>query len=182
MSSAAQRIGEFFDSEYHRMVSYVRGLIRDAADSDASDIIQDVLVSVISSADAAAPIENLAAYVYRGLRNRVIDRMRKRKPVVSLSTPIGYEDDSLTLADMIPGTGGTAADAYENKTRTKALKKAIDNLDPKSRAVVIATEFHGRNFKDLAEEWREPIGTLLSRKSRALRAIGIEMAEYRYND
>jgi len=36
---------------------------------------------------------------------------------------------------------------------------------------VIATEFDGRSFRELSEAWEIPIGTLLARKSRALRKV-----------
>jgi DNA-directed RNA polymerase specialized sigma24 family protein len=36
---------------------------------------------------------------------------------------------------------------------------------------VLATELEGRSFKDLAEEWQTPIGTLLARKHRAVQAL-----------
>jgi DNA-directed RNA polymerase specialized sigma24 family protein len=36
---------------------------------------------------------------------------------------------------------------------------------------LIATELKGKSFRDLSEEWGEPIGTLLSRKSRAVKTL-----------
>jgi DNA-directed RNA polymerase specialized sigma24 family protein len=44
-------------------------------------------------------------------------------------------------------------------------------LEPKQRAVWIATEIEGYTFKELAAKWEEPIGTLLSRKSRATKIL-----------
>jgi DNA-directed RNA polymerase specialized sigma24 family protein len=35
----------------------------------------------------------------------------------------------------------------------------------------VATELDDYTFKELAEKWNEPIGTLLSRKSRAAKAL-----------
>jgi DNA-directed RNA polymerase specialized sigma24 family protein len=49
--------------------------------------------------------------------------------------------------------------------------KAMDELSVGERAVILATEFEGKSFKDLAEEWEIPLGTLLARKSRALDKI-----------
>lgn len=48
---------------------------------------------------------------------------------------------------------------------------ALDVLDPKQRAVFLATELDGKSFKELSALWDEPIGTLLSRKSRAVKAL-----------
>jgi RNA polymerase sigma factor (sigma-70 family) len=48
---------------------------------------------------------------------------------------------------------------------------AMEDLSAKEKAVILATEMEGRTFKELAEEWRIPLGTLLARKSRALEKI-----------
>ena len=63
------------------------------------------------------------------------------------------------------------ASTLENKELAQRLSNAIDQLEPKQRAVFIATEFDGKTFKELSERWSEPIGTLLSRKSRAMKAL-----------
>jgi DNA-directed RNA polymerase specialized sigma24 family protein len=52
------------------------------------------------------------------------------------------------------------------------LYAAIDALGDDEKAIVVATEFDDRSFKDLSEEWETPLGTLLSRKSRAIKHIG----------
>jgi DNA-directed RNA polymerase specialized sigma24 family protein len=43
----------------------------------------------------------------------------------------------------------------------------------------LATEIDGFTFRDLAEEWNEPIGTLLSRKSRAAAKLRQLLSDYR---
>ena len=48
---------------------------------------------------------------------------------------------------------------------------AIDELSDDQKAIIIETEFQGRTFQDLSLEWDIPIGTLLSRKSRAMARI-----------
>ena len=48
------------------------------------------------------------------------------------------------------------------------LREAIAQLRPDEQAVIIATEFEERSYEELSDEWEIPIGTLLSRKHRAL--------------
>lgn len=61
------------------MVGYVRHIIDDASDRDSEDIVQDVMAGIFEAADITRPVENLSAYIYRSLRNRVIDIIRDRK-------------------------------------------------------------------------------------------------------
>jgi len=65
-------IARFFKTERTRMVAYVRRLIDDAADRDGEDIVQDVMANLFNMADVTMPLDNLAAYVYRSIRNMVM--------------------------------------------------------------------------------------------------------------
>lgn len=164
-------MGEFFGREYHKLVAFVRSRIADAADSDPYDIVQDVAFGIFDAADITAPIENASAYVYRALRNRIIDRMRRRKPVRSLDAAFGDDEDGLTFGETLASVLPDALMLLEADERQRALHTALAKLDEKSRAVLVATEFEDRSFRDLAEDWGEPIGTLLARKSRAMKSL-----------
>lgn len=152
------KFSEFFQREYFRLVRYVRRLIDDAADRDAEDIVQDVMLSIFDKADVTIPIENLTAYVYRSLRNKVIDIFRRKVDVLSLS-------------DVIYDARYDTEREVERKELMDFVFRAIDSLPAEQRVVLIATEFEGWSFRELSEEWKIPIGTLLARKSRALQYI-----------
>jgi len=149
---------EFFRRERSRLVRYVRRLIDDAADREAEDIVQDVMLSIFDRADITIPIESLSAYIYQAIRNKVIDIFRKKK-------------EEIPLPDEIRDLGYSTEDEVEKKELIDHIFEALDSLPPESRAVVIATEFEGRSFRELSEEWKIPIGTLLARKSRALQQL-----------
>jgi RNA polymerase sigma-70 factor (ECF subfamily) len=48
------------------------------------------------------------------------------------------------------------------------MMQAIEKLKPEQQEVIIATEFEGYTFEELSEKTGVPIGTLLSRKHRAM--------------
>jgi RNA polymerase sigma factor (sigma-70 family) len=152
------KFSQFFQKEYFRLVRYVRRLIDDAADRDAEDIVQDVMLSIFDKADVTIPIENLAAYVYRSLRNKVIDIFRKK-------------EDLLSLSDVIQDSRADTEREVERKELMGFVYRAIDSLPEDQKAVLVATEFEGWSFRELADKWEIPIGTLLARKSRALQHI-----------
>ncbi len=149
------KITDFFRTEYKKLVRFVRYLIDDTADRDAEDIVQDVMLNMFNKADITVPIENLSAYIYQSLRHKVIDALRKKKDVISLS-------------EMIQDVRYDTVHEVEKKEIQEQILQAIDSLSDEQRAIIIATEFEGRSYRELAEEWQIPIGTLLARKSRAL--------------
>lgn len=167
--SRKSTIAAFFRDEYARMVAFVRSRIEDAADRDGEDIVQDVMESVFSLADFTVPLDDLASYVYRSLKNRVIDAMRRRKRQVSLDMPVG-EDDA-TLADFLADARYDAVRESDKREMRDRLFAAIDSLGADQRAIILLTEFEGRTFAEVSAETGVPIGTLLARKSRAMKRI-----------
>jgi len=161
-----QRVSDFVSREWDRLVAGVRSWIDDEADLDAEDVVQDVLVGLFDRPDVIAPIRDLSAFVWRSLRNRVVDRYRRRQAVVSLDAPGG--SDYGTLEETVADSRAGAADAAEQRGVRERIDAAIARLGDDERDVFLATELEGRKFRELAAEWDVPIGTLLARKHRAV--------------
>jgi RNA polymerase sigma factor (sigma-70 family) len=162
--------GEFFRNNYNSLVAYTRQLVADSAERDSEDIVQDVMANLFAKADVIEPIRNLTGYVYAAIRNRIVDVMRSRKNNVSLDADIG-EEEGISLKEMVRDPAKDALGALEEKDRKRALYLAIDSLSDDEKAIIVATEFEGWSFRELSEEWETPMGTLLSRKSRAIEHI-----------
>ncbi len=74
-----KKLQSFFKDEYHSLKAYVNSKISSAADREAEDEIQDVALKMFSRADDLLPINNVAGFVYRAIRNKIIDVLRTRK-------------------------------------------------------------------------------------------------------
>jgi RNA polymerase sigma-70 factor (ECF subfamily) len=168
---AQAHIADFFKDEYSRLVHYVRGLISAASDMDAEDFVQDVIVQILERADPVAPLENLAAYVYASLRNRVTDYFRRRRPKLFLEEE-PEQTRGLMIRDLLRDQRIDAAAALESQEWRAALFKAIRQLNGIEQEVLIATEFEDRKFRELSEQWDIPLNTLLSHKARAIQKLG----------
>ena len=160
----------FFEEERGRLVGFVRRWLADLTEEDAEDIVQEVALNVFDRADVTAPIRNLSAYVYRALKNRVVDLLRRRKATLSLDQPAGGED-SPALVDLVRDEAGAPEAGLERKELAGRLWDALEALPPEDRAIIIATELEGWTFHELADEWDAPLGTLLARKSRAMKKV-----------
>ena len=160
----------FFREEHGRLVGYVRRWLDESAGEEAEDIVQDVALNIFDRGDITAPIRDLSAYVYRALKNRIVDYLRQKKPSLSLDAPRNGEE-APTLADLLSDNSAAPQSALERKELHDHLYQAIDALKPEDRAIIMATDFEGWTFHDLAEEWDVPLGTLLARKARALKKI-----------
>jgi len=154
MTSAA----DFFREKQAAFVGYVRRRIDDAANQEAEDIVQDVFLGLFDRADPTIPIQDLASFVYRALRNKIIDRFRRRRETLPLMEEILSAEEDPHLE-------------FERRETLEAVFAALENLSAVEKAVILETELEERSFKDLAGEWGVPVGTLLARKSRGLEKI-----------
>lgn len=160
----------FFTEEQGKLVAYVRRILQDAAERDAEDIVQDVMVAMFSRDEGTLSLDHIPAYIYRALRNRVIDVFRTRKENYSLDSAKQGEDVG-TLLDVLHDARYDTANTVEQEEVNRALYDAIDELREDEQAVIIATEFEGHTFRTLSEAWGIPLGTLLARKARALKKV-----------
>ena len=163
-----KELNKFFTAEYHALEAFVNSRVEDTADRDAEDIIQDVALNLFSRADQLSPIDNIAGFVYRSVRNKIIDVLRTRKP--KLSTDEAYENALTEMAALFYGEDDTYPDDLKIK-----LKKAIINLKPLYKEVIIAVDFNNISYKQLSLETGIPQGTLMSRRHRALSLLFKEL-------
>ncbi len=163
----SRALGEVMMAERRRLVQIVRRKLFDASKADAEDLVSDVFYNVIRRGDFVTQIENLTAYVYRAIANRISDHRRSPHREQSLDTRIAGGDDLLHRALEPVSEDLTPEEALARKQLRQQIRTALDQLNARDRAVWIATEIEGRSFKELSPESGEPLGTLLSRKSRA---------------
>jgi RNA polymerase sigma factor (sigma-70 family) len=174
MDHGKERLAEIFRTEKIRFLRFVRRKFDDISNMDAEDIVSEVTLSLFRRADIIGEIENLTAYIYRSLQNRMLDHRRNRVPAVTLD-----EEAVASGAPELHARGPTPDSALDQREMRERLLNAIGRLSPKERAIFLATEMDGRSFQELAEEWDEPLGTLLSRKRRAKAHLREMLSEYK---
>jgi RNA polymerase sigma factor (sigma-70 family) len=75
------------------------------------------------------------------------------------------------LADILSDLKYNAATDAERKEIGRDIENAVEGLDDSSREIFLATELKGLTFRELSDDWDIPIGTLLARKSRAMKKL-----------
>ncbi len=170
MSEKKRIIGEFFKKEYSRMISYVDYYLNEETYENSDDVVQEVMLNVYSLADFTVPVNDFSAYIYRSLKNRVIDisRRKKEKKNLSISSDMG---DGQTLLDILHDVRYDASEEHDKENIRNLFYQALDSLKDKDRTIIIMTEFEGKTFKEISIEMNVPVGTLLARKSRAFSKI-----------
>ena len=164
------RLTAFFNEEYNALRGYVQSKIDDTTERDAEDIVQDVALRIFSRTDDLSPINNIGGFVYNSIRNRIIDLMRTKKDKVNEGDD--FESQWAEFAELFYGD----ADNTYTENLQEALKVAIKTLKPVYQDIIIAVDFEGHSYKEIAEETGISQGTLMSRRHRALSLLSKYLA------
>lgn len=162
-SENSKKLNQFFSEEYSTLKTYVSSKLRSSVNREPEDILQDVALKLFTGADRYSPIDNVAGFVYHAIRNKVIDVLRSNKNR-RLDYDSQNEQKLLEFASIIY----ESADNSYSESMKRALKSAIIELKPDYRHVIIAIDFEGYSYKELETETGIPIGTLMSRRHRAI--------------
>src|ERR1700679_1479008 len=105
------RIAEVLKREQARLRNFIRRRVPD--EGDAEDILQDVFYELVEAYRLMKPVEQVGAWLYRVARNRIIDRFRKKKPVVFADTGgVSEEGETLRIEDLLPSPDAGPEAAY----------------------------------------------------------------------
>jgi len=159
-------LDRFFRNEYQKLVNFIRKNLDDRYyEASPEDIIQDVALGLIDKLDLDTQIGNLTGYIYRSIKNKIIDFQKKKQRTVSIENFTDRKNENYLLNTL---TDEALDENDYTNIEPEILHQAILKLRPDEQAVIIATEFENQTFEELSEEWDVPLGTLLSRKHRAL--------------
>jgi RNA polymerase sigma-70 factor (ECF subfamily) len=166
-----------FATLYERTSSHLFAVVlrinRDRA--QAEDILQEIYVNVWRAAQSfdAAQSQPLT-WLTSIARNRAIDSLRREQTQPRLQTPgaspgTDAEDEDVydTVADAAPGP----LDLLSRATDARALGECMDKLSALQRQSVALAFYQGLSHAEVADQLRQPLGTVKSWVRRALLAL-----------
>jgi len=141
-----------------------RYLMRD--EHDAQDVVQDASLRALRYFQGfrGAGSGEGRAWLLAIVRNTA-HTWRQRHRADALSTEFDEERHSDTVADRHPEA------AAEVQSERAALRRAIAELPPEFREVIVLRELEGLSYKEISDVAGVPVGTVMSRLSRARRRL-----------
>ncbi|MEO1472305.1 MAG: sigma-70 family RNA polymerase sigma factor [Pseudomonadota bacterium] len=137
-----------------RRFAYALTGSREAGD----DLVQNACIKALGRLDQFQRGTRLDRWMFRILRNQFIDdhrRLRRRGVHDG-----GEEIDALT-------DGGLAAGRAESRLHLARVRDAVAALPDEQREVLALVAIEGLSYREAAETLTLPIGTVMSRLSRA---------------
>ncbi len=144
--------------------SFARFLSRDV--DAAQDIVQDAFLRAYRSFGGYRG-ENARAWLFSIVRNCYLASLQDCRRKTRLNGDTREQDGS--DAFEVPSQEDTPEEALLRKTESEAVQLAIGTLPRRLREILILREIEGLSYSQIAEVTSLPIGTVMSRLSRARR-------------
>jgi RNA polymerase sigma factor (sigma-70 family) len=164
-----------FATLYERTSSHLFAVVlrinRDRA--QAEDILQEVYVNVWRAAQSfdAAQSQPLT-WLTSIARNRAIDSLRRGQTQPKLlhgfASSANDEQENETVYDSVADSSAGPLDLLERASQARALDDCMQALSVQQRQSVALAFFHGLSHAEVAEQLRQPLGTVKSWVRRAL--------------
>ena len=158
---------EAFDELVTRCRTRVFGMIYNMVHSeqDAWDLAQESFLKAWKSIGRFRGQSSFYTWIYRIVMNVTIDWLRKKQVKGS-----GAEfDDAIQLTEIdpasktVPKTEALPHQTMERDEIRARIEKAIAQLSPEHRAVILMKEIEGMQYHEIAEALGCSIGTVMSR-------------------
>lgn len=162
------------DAAFESLVRHFEGMVYSFAlqslrrREDAEDATQEVFLKLWRTLGTWRDEASVKTYIMRIARNTVIDMIRRRNshPTDSLTVEDDDgEESQLDIADT-DTTSNPAAD-YARREQIEEVRRAIDELEPEHREIIILRDINGLSYAEIAEATGLYPGTVKSRLSRA---------------
>ena len=150
-----------------KLLRYVRRLgIRNAEDGE--DVLQEIFIKVYKNLNAFDSSLSFSSWIYRIAHNEAISFYRKQTV-----RPEGHQlSDSTDVLTWLPEeTTDSAERLFDVKVNALVVKKALSDLDPKYRDAIILRYFEHKEYDEISDILKIPIGsvgTLIHRGKKQL--------------
>ena len=135
--------------------AFALSLTRDA--SAADDLVQEAIMKAWSNLDKFTPGTNLRAWLFTILYRQFVDNHRRTRRYARMLEFFTGRDD--------------AQPSTERTVMAQSTLQAFDQLSTEQRALLLWISVEGLSYQQVADILEVPIGTVMSRLSRARQAL-----------
>jgi RNA polymerase sigma-70 factor (ECF subfamily) len=130
--------------------------------TEAEDLVQETYAKALKSFSRFEPGTNFRAWMYKILRNSFLNT---RTGMRAATEPI--EDDEA----MLPPVVETPETLMIRNVEQQILQASLAELPVSAREIVLLSDVEEMSYQEIASTLGIPIGTVMSRLSRARRAL-----------
>ncbi|VVE77201.1 RNA polymerase sigma factor [Pandoraea sputorum] len=162
------------DQLYHhvpRLRRYARALTGNTELAD--DLVQDTLERALSRHTMFEAGTDARAWLFTIMHNLFLNQQRR---VPAQATHVSLDETELIERDVSHASAQTPTSDPARRLEIRDLDEALRHLPDEQRAIVLLVGLEDMSYADVAATLRVPIGTVMSRLSRARQRLRDLMA------
>jgi RNA polymerase sigma-70 factor, ECF subfamily len=153
--------------------AYMDGLYADAMvlsrnPAMAADLVQETYLRALKATENLRPDSNVKSWLFTILRNIWLNYLRHERA----SPKIVELDSDEDFADVAVSNSEDPHDLYVKKVERERVRTAIQQLPVELREIIILREYEELSYSEIANVLQCPVGTVMSRLSRARSKLG----------
>jgi RNA polymerase sigma-70 factor (ECF subfamily) len=148
---------------FDQLYNFARWLTRNT--EEAEDLVQETYVKALKGFSSFQLGTNFRAWMYRILRNTFLTSRTGLR--VTMTVPLDPEQDVLELGVE----NETPETILMDRSNSQLVLSAIDDLPVQYRETLLLCEVEEMSYQEIAETLSIPVGTVMSRLSRARRTL-----------
>lgn len=143
----------------------------------AEDLLQETWLKVIRSAAGYETRARFTTWLYTIARNLCMDALRKESYRRADSLDAAPDEESAPLGERVASSDAMPDRGAHNANLRPLLERALASLPPDQREVFLLREYHGVQFKEIAQVTGVPENTVKSRMRYALEGLRKRLQE-----
>jgi RNA polymerase sigma-70 factor (ECF subfamily) len=133
--------------------------------NDAEDLVQETYLKALRGFASFQPGTNFRAWMFQILRNTFWSSCSKLERRMTVAMDSEEEGPALAVENETPET------VLMKRSDSSLVQNAIDNLPVHHREILLLCEVEEMSYREIAEILSIPTGTVMSRLSRARKAV-----------
>jgi RNA polymerase sigma-70 factor (ECF subfamily) len=149
---------------FDQLYNFAHWLTQDA--SEAEDLVQETYAKALRGFSGFQVGTNFRAWMFRILRNSFLTSRTGLKSTVALA------DDA---DETIPSAEPTPEDSLIAQANRESVRHALRELSVPFREILLLCEVEEMSYEEISQTLTIPIGTVMSRLSRARKALRVRL-------
>ena len=158
---------------FDRLYNFAHWLTQDRA--EAEDLVQETYVKALKGFSSFRPDTNFRAWIYQILRNTFLTSRTGLQATATMQLDLDTDQDILPVSETTPES------ILLQRSDQVLVQQALGRVAVPYREVLLLCEFEEMSYQEISVTLAIPVGTVMSRLSRARRALRTAVQELQGN-
>ena len=160
-----ERFSMIMEKYNNPLSRYIFRIFGGVTKDEVDDILQNVYIKIYRNLNDYDPSLKFSSWIYRITHNEVMDHIRAKKRHNTVDDS-SLDDDEESLFSFIPAPDDILFEVSA-KMDAKQIREILNLMDPKYRDVLVLSFLEEKDYKEISDIIKKPMGTVATLIYRA---------------